>query len=163
MIPKDPDYLSEAGPVSRMLSLFVLIPFAFLFSCVALLDVVCTIVLTARGQWDLLAHALAVCLVASFLSLVAWFVAVRILRGTRSANGVTELPAWFIQIVGALMAPGQVYLLWILILNEQWRLARLQMTVVGAVVAMIFLLMLVRQRLRDKPGQGLSEPGPRGG
>jgi hypothetical protein len=69
----------------------VLLAFAVILSLVALADLVAVVIMVTRGDWALAASALRDTSIVSFLALVVWWVATRLLGGTLSANRVTVL------------------------------------------------------------------------
>jgi len=135
-----PDYLKEVGRTARLLSVVGLSLTTFILGLSTFLIVydLASGRVPARDRGLLTAAGL---LFGLLLFASGWML-LRLLRRTRSANGVTMMPAWFIQAFGVLLG-GLVLLA--AIVGRQWLF-----TVQGAgvIVSMIFVPRLLQQGAR---------------
>jgi hypothetical protein len=130
-----PDYFREVGGAARVLaivglSLTTLIMGTALLLAIAML--LCGVFQCGDGVpvWPSAA-------LFAFMTFASGWMLLGLLRRTRSANGVTMMPVWFIQLLGVLFGAGVVFLA--IEKEEPWILLGL----FGIVGTMVFLPRLL--------------------
>lgn len=143
MIPKQPDYLMDVGRSLRLVSAVLLGLFAVICGLIGAGGAIACVVLAGEGKPGIFPFLLYLAAgMAAFGLFIAWL-ALRLARGDRSANQVTVLPAWVIQVFGVLLAPGMLAGANEGIQRRQWNVT---VMCVGIVVAMIGVPWLIRHR-----------------
>jgi hypothetical protein len=100
------DPFAEVGKWLRVLSGLALGAFACLFALPVLIMPIGLVALALQAEWELVAFVAISVPVYAVLAAVFFWLARRLLRGTKSPNGITVIPLWFIQAVGTFMLLG---------------------------------------------------------
>src|SRR5262245_18909361 len=137
-----PEYLKEVGRTARLLSIVGLSLTTVILGLLTFLIVYDLASGRVPGRDRGLLTAAG--LLFGLLLFASGWMLLRLLRRTRSANGVTMMPAWFIQAFGVLLGGG---VLFAAIVGRQWLF-----TVQGAgvIVSMIFVPRLLQQSTDDQ-------------
>jgi hypothetical protein len=102
-----PDYMREVGGFVRVLSIVTL--FLGTLICGTLLLLVVGILLSGTFRFAGGVPVWPSALLFGFLTFASGWMLVRILTRARSANGVTMMPTWFIQLFGVAFAVGIIF------------------------------------------------------
>jgi hypothetical protein len=92
------DYFADQGSTARLVAAWALAPFALMFTIGALMMPVGAVCIAYTGDLQLAAIVLASGLVHVLFAISLSWLAFRLFRGRKSANGVTILPTWLIWI-----------------------------------------------------------------
>jgi hypothetical protein len=101
------DPLRDVGDWPRVLCGWVIAVLAVLFAVAAVICPIAIVVPVSRGDWQIVgALAITTLMYGLLISAPLLWLARRLLRGGRSANGGTVLPLWLIQVVGVVVIAG---------------------------------------------------------
>jgi hypothetical protein len=137
------DYLAEVGKRARSLAVAALTTATIIFG----LAFFGLIAMTIRDkpanadEWRIAVGSLLVS--GTFAGISLWMLS-RLLRRTRSRNGITTMPLWFIELWGVVLAC--VLLIEAIVDRSLWMLAG-SISLVGA---MLFVRRSVRNKLRQQ-------------
>jgi len=143
------DYLQPVGPWGKRFAIVAMV-------AVSLLGAILTARLVAsmieRRSLHFQGKPLWVgaCVVAVLTAASGWL-AIRLLSGQRSINGVTVMPVWFIEAFGALFLVGMVVVLF----TEHAAIG--VPGAIGVGVSMLLIRWQVRQRLREQTNTAADE------
>jgi hypothetical protein len=140
------DYLAEVGRRGRSLAVAALTIATAIFG----LAFVGLIAMTIRDkpadadEWRIAGGSLFVS--GTFAGVSLWMLS-RLLRSTRSRNGITTMPLWFIELWGVVLAC--VLLIEAIVDRSLWMLA-------GS-TSVVFAMLFVRRSVRNRLGQQVAE------
>ena len=101
------DPLRDIGDWPRVLCGWVMAILAVLFAVFAVFCLIAIVVAVMRGDWQIVGSLVITTLMFGLLIVAPLFwLARRLLRGGRSANGAMVLPLWLIQVMGVVVIAG---------------------------------------------------------
>lgn len=101
------DPLRDVGDRARVLCGWVIAVLAVLFAVPAVVCPIAIVVLVLRGDWQIIGTlALMTLMFGLFIAAPLFWLAKRLLRKSRSANGEMVIPLWLIQVMGVVVVAG---------------------------------------------------------
>jgi hypothetical protein len=154
------DPFAEVGKWLRVLSGVALGAVALLFALAALVCPIAVLVLWLQGEREAVTMLAISIPVYAVLATVFFWLARRLLRGTRSPNAVTVLPLWFIQVVGVLMLLGLLVQVFQAEIKPNPQVPRFPISLYAASIPIITTMITGPWLLRRRPRSGMA--GERG-
>lgn len=158
--------LRDVGDWQRVVFGYVIAAFAVLFSLPVVFCPIGIVGLALAGEWKLMPVIVAINLMCGlFFALPLFWLARRLLRGSRAGNGVTVLPFWLIQGLGVLLIGAACLLAYESAFNPKldlkpqtaWQFIAGQLLIGGVMVAAPWLLkrhVKARQTADDATTEG---------
>jgi hypothetical protein len=146
------DYLEQVGKPGRTLAIVCLAVSSLLFGTASLFNVVkiaCALIAKEDEAKQWIGATALGCLLAG----ISIWMLIRLVRGTRARNGITTMPIWFLEVLGAMLLAGCV---------ASWILGGLEWIFFEAVFAfggMLFLRQKINARVRQNADLELADEG----